>query len=408
MQRDTAVTRPHTLPETAIGDAPERPSLTDLVYSKGFRSAVYQIILALLVVAAGYYLYSNVTANLRSQNIATGFGFLGQVAQFQIGQTAIEYSPTDTYSRALLVGLVNTLFVSICGIILATIVGFTVGISRVSGNWLLMKVATGYVEVVRNVPVVLQVIFFAVLLRNLPVVREAIELFGFGMLSNRGLSIAVPVTNPIHMWMGLGLVAGIVLSILVTIWARRRRDATGHHTETLWINLGLIFGLPFLVWLAGGAPTEMSYPALQGFRIAGGLTMSPEFAALLIGISTYSSGFIAEIVRAGIQATPKGQIEAAKSIGLRPRFVMSHIVLPQALRVIVPPLTSQYVNVMKNSSIAVVIGYPDLVSIGNTMMNQTGQAVEAIALMMLVYLTISLVTSTLMNLYNRAVAIKER
>lgn len=390
------------------GDALARPSLGELFHSKGFRSALYQVLLALLVVAAGYFLYSNVTENLRSQNIATGFGFLGQVAQFQIGQTAIEYSPSDNYSRALLVGLVNTLFVSICGIVLATLVGFSVGISRVSGNWLLMKVATGYIEVVRNVPVVLQVIFFAVVLRNLPVVREAIDLFGFGMLSNRGLSLAVPVAHPVHGWMLAALMAGIVLAVLVSMWARRRRDATGQHLETVWINLAFILGLPALAWLVGGAPTEMSFPALQGFRIAGGLTMSPEFAALLIGISTYSSGFIAEIVRAGIQATPKGQIEAANSIGLHPRFVMSHIVMPQALRVIVPPLTSQYVNIMKNSSIAVVIGYPDLVSIGNTMMNQTGQAVEAIALMMLVYLAISLVTSGLMNLYNRAVAIKER
>ncbi len=402
------MTQPSPLPTAAASDMPARPSFAELIYSKGFRAAVYQVLLALLVVAAGYYLYSNVTSNLRAQNIATGFGFLGQIAQFQIGQTAIEYSPSDNYARALLVGLVNTLFVSICGIVLATIVGFTVGISRVSGNWLLMKVATGYVEVVRNVPVVLQVIFFAVVLRNLPVVREAIDIFGFGMLSNRGLSIAVPVAHSVHGWILAGFAAGVVLAVLVSIWARRRRDATGQHLETLWINLALILGIPALIWLLGGAPSEMSIPALQGFRIAGGLTMSPEFAALLIGISTYSSGFIAEIMRAGIQATPKGQIEAAKSIGLRPRFVMSYIVLPQALRVIVPPLTSQYVNVMKNSSIAVVIGYPDLVSIGNTMMNQTGQAVEAIALMMLVYLTISLVTSGLMNLYNRAVAIKER
>lgn len=402
------MTKPHPLPTVAIGDGPARPTFTDLIYSKGFRSTVYQAALAVLVVVGVYYLYSNVTANLRSQNIATGFGFLGQVAQFQIGQAAIEYSPSDTFARALLVGLVNTLIVSLYGIILATIVGFAVGISRVSGNWLLMKVATGYVEVVRNIPVVLQVIMFAIVLRNLPVVRDAIDLFGLGMLSNRGLSMAVPVAHPVHTWMLAGLIGGIVLAIVCSAWARRHRDATGHTMETLWINIALIAGIPVVIWLVGGAPTEMSFPALKGFRIAGGLTISPEFAALMIGISTYSSGFIAEIVRAGIQATPKGQIEAAKSIGLRPRFIMSHVILPQALRVIVPPLTSQYVNVMKNSSIAVVIGYPDLVSIGNTMMNQTGQAVEAIALMMLVYLTISLVTSALMNFYNRAVAIKER
>jgi general L-amino acid transport system permease protein len=393
--------------ETA-GEGPGKTSLVEFIYSKAFRAAFYQVVLALLVVAAGYYLYSNVTDNLRSQNIATGFGFLGQVAQFQIGETMIDYASTDSYSRALLVGLVNTLVVSTFGIVVATIVGFSVGISRVSGNWLLMKVATGYVEVVRNIPVVLQVIFFATVIRNLPVVRDAIDVFGFGILSNRGISLAMPATHPVHFWMLMGLLAGIVLAVFVSLWAHRRRDATGRHIEPTWINLALVLGTPVVVWLVGGAPTEMSYPALQGFRVTGGITMSPEFAALLIGISTYSSGFIAEIVRAGIQATPKGQIEAARSIGLRPRFIMSHVILPQALRVIVPPLTSQYVNLMKNSSIAVVIGYPDLVSIGNTMMNQTGQAVEAIALMMLVYLTISLVTSSLMNLYNRAVAIKER
>lgn len=405
------MTQLHTMPDTpveAAGSGPGRRSLTDIIYSRTFRSTFYQIALALLVMAAGYYLYTNVSNNLGSQNIATGFGFLGQVSQFQIGEKVINYAPTDTYWRALMVGLMNTLVVSICGIVLATIVGFSVGIARVSGNWLLMKIATNYVEVVRNIPVVLQVIFFAIVLRNLPGVRDAIDIFGFGILSNRGLTLAAPVASPVYFWMLIGLLAGIVLSVFVTIWARRRRDSTGRHVDVLWVNFALILGIPLVIWIIGGAPTQMSYPALQGFRVTGGITMSPEFAALLIGISTYSSGFIAEIVRAGVQATPKGQIEAAKSIGLRPRFIMSYVIIPQALRVIVPPLTSQYVSLIKNSSIAVVIGYPDLVSIGNTMMNQTGQAVEAIALMMLVYLIISIVTSLFMNLYNRAVAIKER
>lgn len=385
-----------------------RRQLSNILYSKSFRTAVYQTLMAAAIVAIGLSLYQNVVDNLRQQNIATGFGFLGQVAQFDIGEKLIDYSARDTYGRALLVGLINTLTVSAAGIVLATILGFAVGISRVSSNWLLVKVATGYVEIVRNIPVILQVIFWAVVLRNLPNARNATDLFGIGYLTNRGLSFAVPAPDPIHAWMAGALLTGIVLAVAAGYWARRHREATGKYIDMLWPDVGLILGLPLLVWLIGGAPVEISFPERKGFNFAGGATITPEFTALLIGIALYASGFIAEIVRAGLQATPKGQVEAARAIGLRPRFVMRYVVLPQALRVIVPPLTSQYVSLIKNSSIAVVIGYPDLVNIGNTVMNQTGQAVEAIAVMMLVYLTISLVTSGFMNLYNRLVAIKER
>ncbi|MBP1845619.1 general L-amino acid transport system permease protein [Rhizobium petrolearium] len=388
----------------------QRPSrrMRDILYSESFRTAIYQIALAGAVGLLGLFLYQNVIENLQRQNIATGFGFLREISQFEIGETLIEYSSRDTYFRALVVGLLNTLKVSAAGIVLATLVGFCVGIARVSNNWLLQRIATGYVEIVRNIPVILQVIFWAAVIRNLPAPRQALDLWGTGFLSNRGLTVATPASDPAHLWMILAFVAGVALMVAGDRWAKRHREATGRHVDILWPGLALIVGLPLLVWLAFGAPHAISFPERKGFNFAGGSTVSPEFVALMTGISLYASGFIAEIVRAGIQATPKGQVEAARSIALRPRFIMRYVVLPQALRVIVPPLTSQYVSLIKNSSIAVVVGYPDLVNIGNTVMNQTGQAVEAIAVMMLVYLIVSLVTSTLMNLYNRLVAIKER
>ncbi|RKE78180.1 ABC transporter permease subunit [Rhizobium sp. AG855] len=390
------------------GSSLPRSSISGILYSAAFRSIAYQVAMAIFVLLAGYYLYSNVTENLRAQNIATGFRFLSEVSQFEIGEALIDYSSRDTYFRALLVGLFNTLAVSAVGIVVATVIGFSVGIARTSDNWLLSKLARFYVEIVRNIPVILQVIFWSVVIRNLPAPRGAFELWGAGFLSNRGLTIAMPLGHPSHFWMLIGLVAGVVLSIGAARLVRRWNEQTGKHVDSLWVSLALILGLPLLIWLASGAPLDMSVPARTGFSFSGGSTLSPEFVALLMGISIYASGFIAEIVRSGIQATPRGQIEAAKTIGLKPWFITRYIVMPQALRVIVPPLTSQYVSLSKNSSIAVVVGYPDLVNIGNTVMNQTGQAVEAVAIMMIVYLTISVCTSLLMNFYNRLVAIKER
>ena len=395
----------------AIPGRSERPRarrLKDLLYSEAVRTVIYQAALAVGIAMLGLYLYQNVVENLGRQNIATGFGFLDQVSQFEIGETLIDYSSRDTYGRALMVGLMNTLSVSAAGIVVATVLGFLIGIMRVSSNFLLQRIALIYVEIVRNIPVILQVIFWAAVIRNLPAPRQALELWGLGFLSNRGLNFVVPATHPAHGWMLAAVVVAIVLAIAGAHLARKHREATGRYVDMLWPSVALVIGLPLLVWLAFGAPSELSMPERQGFNFAGGATISPEFVALMAGIALYSSGFIAEIVRAGIQATPRGQIEAARSIALRPRFVLRYVVLPQALRVIVPPLTSQYVSLIKNSSIAVVIGYPDLVNIGNTVMNQTGQAVEAIAVMMTVYLTVSLVTSLAMNFYNRLVAIKER
>lgn len=387
---------------------PPARQFKDILYSESFRTVVYQIALAGSVALLGFYLYQNVVENLSRQNIATGFGFLDEVAQFEIGEKLISYSSRDTYGRALLVGLMNTLSVSAAGILLATLIGFAVGIMRVSSNWLLQRIALTYVEIVRNIPVILQVIFWAAVIRNLPAPRQALDLWGLGFLSNRGLTFLMPVADPAHAWMFAALVIGIIAALIAARMARRHREATGRYIDMLWPSVGLILGLPLLVWLGFGAPLELSFPERQGFNFRGGATISPEFVALMAGIAIYSSGFIAEIVRAGIQATPRGQVEAARSIALRPRFILRYVVLPQALRVIVPPLTSQYVSLIKNSSIAVVIGYPDLVNIGNTVMNQTGQAVEAIAVMMMVYLIVSLVTSIGMNFYNRLVAIKER
>ncbi|WP_039058433.1 ABC transporter permease subunit [Enterobacter sp. Bisph1] len=375
--------------------------------SKSVRSACYQLLLAALLIGLGYWLYHNVVANLHAQRIATGFDFLGQPANFAIGETLIPYSANDTYTRALLVGLLNTLYVTLCGIVLATLLGFIVGIGRVSKNWLLVKLCITWVELLRNVPVILHVIFWSMVIRNLPAPREAITLPG-GFLTNRGLTFTVPAAHSGWLWTLLALFIGCLLALLVSLFARYWRERRSRVLPTGRINALLIVALPLLVWWLCGAPNELNQPALRGFNFRGGFTISPEFTALLLGISLYSSAYIAEIVRAGIQSVPKGQLEAARALSFSSWHVMRHVVLPQAMRVMVPPLASKYVSLAKNSSIAVVIGYPELANISNTMMSQTGQALEAIAIMMVVYLIISGTTSLLMNLFNRYVAIKER
>lgn len=372
------------------------------------RAWCYQFLLAALLAGFSWWLYTNVVANMRTQRIATGFGFLGQSAQFAIGETLIEYTPRDSYARAVLVGLLNTLYVTLCGIVLATTLGFFVGLGRVSKNWLLVKLAEGYVELLRNVPVILQVIFWSVVIRNLPSPREAIDLGTFGFLTNRGLTMTVLQGHPGWLAVLYALILAVLLSAGLSVLARRLREHKGRIIPVRRIRLALIIGLPLLAWWLTGAPHALNQPELRGFNFKGGFTVSPEFTALLLGIALYSSAFIAEIVRAGIQSVPKGQLEAARSLSLSPWHVVRHVVMPQAMRVMVPPLASQYVSLAKNSSIAVVVGYPELANITNTLMNQTGQALEAIAIMMVVYLIISGSTSLLMNLFNRYVAIKER
>jgi len=373
------------------------------------RGLVIQVIFVAAVVGAIWFLAHNTIVNLRRQNIATGFDFMHREAAFGIGETLIEYSPADTYFRAFLVGLTNTLYVSAIGIVLATILGTVMGLARLSSNWLVSKLAQIYVETFRNIPLALQLLFWWGLLRqSAPPPRQAWEPLPGMFISNRGITFPTPQYNSTYDWMLPALLIGIAAAYAVYRWARARQARTGSQFPTGWAGLALVLGLPAAVFLVQGAPLAMDWPALKGFNFSGGTGISPEFGALLIGLVVYTGSFIAEIVRAGILAVNWGQSEAAMALGLRSGHRMRLVVLPQALRVIVPPMTSEYLSLTKNSSLAVIIGFPDLVSIANTTINQTGQAVEGIAMIMLVYLVISLTISALMNLYNRSVALVER
>ena len=390
-------------------DAMPRPSRPAFWRDPAVRGIAYQVLFVAIVVAAGWFLVHNTLVNLGRQNIATGFGFLGREASFAIGESLIAYAPSDTYARAFLVGLVNTLYVAILGIVLATIFGTLIGIARLSRNWLVANLSLVYVETFRNIPLALQLLFWWSLLRaGAPAPRQAWQPLPGFFVSNRGVEFPVPQSNPAHLWMFLALVVGLAGAVGVSRWAKRRQIATGAQFPSGRVGAGLIVGLPLLVFVAAGAPMALDWPALKGFNFAGGSAVSPEFTALLLGLIIYTASFIAEIVRAGILSVSWGQTEAASALGLKPGLTIRLVVLPQALRVIIPPITSQYLNLTKNSSLAVIIGYPDLVSIANTTMNQTGQAVEGIALIMAVYLAISLTIALAMNLYNRAVALVER
>jgi general L-amino acid transport system permease protein len=379
-------------------------------YRPEVRSVIYQIVLIAAVVFFVWEIASNVAENLRRNNIASGFGFWNRTSGFDISQTLIEYSNTATYGRAFWVGLCNTLLVAAIGIIFATVVGFIIGIARLSSNWLVARMATVYVEVIRNLPLLLQLMFwyFAVL-KNLPGPRQSLALPAGASLNVRGLYLPAPVAEPGFGIVTLALIVGVVGSIAISIWARRRQMATGQRFPVLWTALGLIFGLPVLVYLLSGMPLSFEYPELKGFNFQGGMVIQPEFMALLLGLSIYTASFIAEIVRAGILGVSKGQKEAARALGLTNGQMLRLVVIPQASRIIIPPLTSQYLNLTKNSSLAVAIGYPDFVSVfTGTVLNQTGQAIEVISLTMLVFLTISLLTSAFMNWFNTRMALVER
>jgi general L-amino acid transport system permease protein len=374
------------------------------------RSIVYQVLTLAAVVLAIGYIAHNLVTNLQRQGIASGFGFLGTTAGFDIGFTLIDYSAVSTYGRAFWVGLFNTLLVSAVGVVLATILGFVIGIARLSTNWLVARISTVYIETVRNIPLLLQLLFwyFAVL-QALPHPRDSVAIGEVVFLNNRGLSVPRTVFGE---GIGVTLIAFIVAVVAVVFlarWVRRRREATGQPFPIVSAALGLLIGLPLLVFVALGEPLSFEYPEMGRFRLEGGLTLVPEFVALLAGLTIYTAAFIAEIVRGGILAVSHGQVEAASALGLHRTQTLRLVVIPQALRVIIPPLTSQYLNLTKNSSLAVAIGYPDLVSIvAGTTLNQTGQAVEAITLTMAVYLTLSLSISLFMNWYNKHMALVER
>ncbi len=387
----------------------EPPKVSPL-YDPKVRAIAYQVVLCAIIAFLLYEAASNAIENLARARIASGFGFWDQVAGFDISQTLIEYSNVSTYGRAFWVGLLNTLLVAGLGIVLATIVGFLAGIARLSKNFLISRLAGGYVELIRNLPPLLQLLFwYNAVLKALPELRDSLTLGGGIFLNNRGLFVPQPVGQP-----GIGPVivaffAGIVASIVYRMWARKRQERTGEQAPVLWVTLALAIGLPLVVFVAMGFPLSFDYPERGRFNIRGGIEVLPEFVALLFGLVLYTGAFIAEVVRAGILSVSHGQTEAAYSLGVRPGPTLRLVIIPQAMRVIVPPLTSQYLNLTKNSSLAVAIGYPDLVQIfTGTVLNQTGQAVEVVAITMAVYLSISIVTSLFMNWYNARKALVER
>jgi general L-amino acid transport system permease protein len=373
------------------------------------RAILYQIGFAAMVAMLGYYLISNTLANLERQAIATGFGFMEKESAFEIGESLISYSAADTYGKALIVGALNTLLVSFIGIILTVILGTLIGVARLSTNWLVSRFAAAYIEFFQDIPILLQLFFwYAFFYEMLPSPREAMNPFTGLFLCNRGLIFAVPEYHPAFKYMGFAFLAGCVLVFFIRRWARKRQAATGQLFPVFSVGAILLIGLPLGAWLLAGMPTAMSIPVLTGFNFKGGVSVSPEFSALLLGLVLYTAAFVAEVVRAGIQSVSHGQTEAAMAIGLRPTRVLNLVILPQALRVIVPPLTSQMLNLTKNSSLAVAIGYPDFVSVAGTTINQTGQAMEGVALIMAVYLCFSLATSAFMNWYNKKIKLVER
>lgn len=374
------------------------------------RALIFQAILIGLVVAFLYTIVSNTQDNLATRGITTGFGFLGNTAGFGIVQSLIDYSSQSTYGRTFLVGLLNTLLVSGLGVLAATVIGFIVGVARLSPNWLIARLASGYIEIFRNIPLLLQIFFwyFAVL-RTLPSARDSLSFGEVVFLNVRGLYLPEPLFESGFGLVPLALGVAVVASIVLSIWNRRRHAATGKRLPAGWICLALIVGLPLFVLLVTGVPVTWDVPELRGFNFRGGVTVIPEFLALWLALSIYTAAFIAEIVRSGIQAISHGQTEAAQALSLPQGLVLRLVVVPQALRVIIPPLTSQYLNLIKNSSLATAIGYPDLVSVfAGTTLNQTGQAIEVIAMTMSVYLTISLLVSLFMNWFNARVALVER
>jgi general L-amino acid transport system permease protein len=400
-----AIADPRLVAARAAPKRRMRLSWTDPV----FRSIVWQIIIVGIVVAIGWYFVSNTAQNLAARHIATGFGFLDRVAGIPIGESLLPYNPAvNTYGRALLIGVLNTLQVAVIGVVLATILGTLIGIGRLSKNWLLAKLTAVYVETLRDIPLLLQLLFWYTVLQGLPGPKQSWHIGTIAYLSNRGMKLPEIDWETAHTWALLAFIVGVIGTVVWNRRARRQQEATGIRPAVWPVALLLLIGLPVVVWALLGAPFQVELPVLRGFNFQGGGTVSPEYFALLLGLVTYTASYIAEIVRSGIQAIPQGQWEAAGALGLRPGQVLRRIVLPQAMRVIIPPMTSQYLNLTKNSSLAVAIGFQDIVSIANTTLNQTGQAIEGIAIIMAVYLTISLSISLFMNWYNAHIALVER
>ena len=374
-----------------------------------FRNIVWQVLVVGILAAIVAYLVHNTNTNLAARHIATGFAFLGRTAGIPIGEHSIAYDPSvNTYGDALIIGIINTLRVAVVGIVLTTILGTFIGIARLSKNWVLSRLAAAYVEVLRDIPVLLQLLFWYMLMQTLPSVRDAFNPIPGVFFSNRGLKVPLFEWQAAHSWALAAFLVGLIGTIAWSSVASKKQAETGVRPKTWPVAVGLLIVFPLIVWAALGAPFALDVPIKGGFNFRGGGTISPEYAALTLGLTVYSAAYIAEIVRSGIQAVPQGQWEAAGALGLRPSAVLRQIVLPQALRVVIPPMTSQFLNLTKNSSLAVAIGYQDVVSIDQTTLNQTGQAIEGIALLMAVFLVISLSISLFMNWYNARIALVER
>lgn len=385
------------------------PARASWLYDPKIRGILTQVLVALILVLVVYWIVGNTAENLRRANISSGFDFLNRRAGFDVSQSLIDFSANSTFRRALQVGLLNTVLVAVLGIITATIIGFIVGVGRLSGNWLIAKICAVYVELFRNIPPLLVIFFWYLgVLAVLPGVRESLDLPLGSYLNNRGFFMPRPIWGD-GAWMILvALFAGLIGSWIIARRAHKRQMQTGERFPVLLTSLGLITGLPVVAFLLTGMPVTFDMPTPGAFNISGGLDVKPEFLSLYLALSFYTASFIAEIVRAGILGVSKGQTEAAHALGVRPGPTLRLVVIPQAMRIVIPPLTSQYLNLTKNSSLAVFIGYPDLIQIGQTTMNQTGQAIEVVAIWMMIYLGLSLATSAFMNWFNAKMSLVER
>jgi general L-amino acid transport system permease protein len=387
-----------------------KPGKPPIWNDPNYRALFFQL---LLIFGVGYFIYSivqNTLINMEARGISTGFAFLSEKSGFDILQSLIPFDSDSTYGRTFIVGILNTLLISALGIFFATILGFLIGISRLSNNWLLAKLATIYIETFRNIPLLIQIFFwYIVVLRAMPSPRNSLSLFDSFFLNVRGLYFPAPVTESGFIYTTITIIIALIAILTLKRWARKHQEATGQQFPVLLTSLALLIFAPLLVFFMTGSPLTWDIPSLQGFNFKGGISIIPELFALLLALTIYTAAFIAEIVRSGIKAVSHGQTEAALSVGLTATQNLRLVVIPQAMRVIIPPMTSQYLNLLKNSSLATAIGYPDLVSVFmGTTLNQTGQAVEIIMMTMAVYLSISLLISLFMNWYNAKMALTER
>ncbi len=392
---------------STIKKSPKR-NLTRIYADERVRSFLSQLVIAIVIILIGIFFVSNTTSNLNERGLEPGFGFLFDPAFFDIGQKLIDYNSQSSFGRAMIVGLLNTLLVSILGIILATIIGFTAGILRLSNNWLVSRLITAYVEFTRNVPVLLQIIFWWSVLTGLPKVRDSINFGEIIFLNNRGIRIPSPIIETNFIWIFIIFILSVICSIFIYYWSKNRQNKTGKTFPVFMVNLFILILPVIIAYNIVDNSLNWEIPKKTRFNFKGGFNVTPELVALWWALSTYTGAFISEIVRSGILSVSIGQTEAANSLGLKQTVITRKIIMPQALRVIIPPLTSQYLNLTKNSSLAIAIGYQDFVSVGGTILNQSGQAIEVVAIWMIVYLSLSLGTSFLMNIYNKRIALIER